>query len=85
MLRLVDMESSYLTIGFFRNLPQEVDKGGNPTAATSDRYSEGHYRRIRSNVSSYVAMVAETLTKSIPKAVVHCQVREAKRSLLDHM
>lgn len=28
-------------------------------------------------------MVSETLRNSIPKAVVNCQVREAKRSLLD--
>ncbi|PSR93514.1 Dynamin-related protein like [Actinidia chinensis var. chinensis] len=49
-----------------------------------DRYTEGHFRRIGSNVSSYVVTVAETLRNSIPKAVVHCQVREAKQSLLDH-
>ncbi|KAG0459009.1 hypothetical protein HPP92_022137 [Vanilla planifolia] len=84
-LRLVDMESSYLTVEFFRKLPQEMDKGGNPAAAASsvDRYGEAHYRRIASNVSSYIAMVKETLKNSIPKAAVHCQVREAKRSLLD--
>lgn len=84
-LRLVDMESSYLTVDFFRKLPQEVEKvGGNPSAASDDRYAEGHFRRIGSNVSSYVGMVSETLKNSIPKAVVHCQVREAKRSLLDN-
>ncbi len=37
-----------------------------------------------SNVSAYVNMVCELLRNSLPKAVVHCQVREAKRSLLDH-
>ncbi|KAK9121574.1 hypothetical protein Syun_019191 [Stephania yunnanensis] len=83
-LRLVDMESSYLTVDFFRKLPQEVEKGGNPAAATVDRYTEGHFRRIGSNVSSYIGMVSDTLKNSIPKAVVYCQVREAKRSLLDH-
>lgn len=96
-LRLVDMESSYLTVDFFRRLPQEVEAkpgnpggkpgnpGGNPAAnAAVDRYSEGHFRRIGSNVSAYVGMVSETLRNSIPKAVVHCQVREAKRSLLNH-
>jgi hypothetical protein len=35
-------------------------------------------------VSAYVNMVCELLRNSLPKAVVHCQVREAKRSLLDH-
>ncbi|XP_010274620.1 PREDICTED: dynamin-related protein 1E-like [Nelumbo nucifera] len=83
-LRSVDMESSYLTVDFFRKLPQEVEKGGNPAASTADRYSEGHFRRIGSNVSSYVNMVSDTLRSTIPKAVVHCQVREAKRSLLDY-
>lgn len=29
-------------------------------------------------------MVCDTLKNTIPKAVVHCQVREAKRSLLNH-
>ncbi|KAJ6675683.1 DYNAMIN-RELATED PROTEIN 1E [Salix viminalis] len=91
VLRLVDMESSYLTVDFFRRLPQEMDnKGGNPaTPATPanpaiDRYTEMHFRRIGSNVSSYVGMVSETLRNTIPKAVVHCQVKEAKHSLLNY-
>ncbi|KAL5551232.1 hypothetical protein UlMin_001408 [Ulmus minor] len=84
-LRLVDMESSYLTVDFFRKLPMEVEKAGNQAAAASaERYAEGHFRRIGSNVSSYVGMVSETLKNTIPKAVVHCQVKEAKRSLLNH-
>lgn len=88
-IRLVDMESSYLTVDFFRKLPQEVEKGANqaasvPSSASIDRYAEGHFRRIGSNVSSYVGMVSETLRNTIPKSVVHCQVKEAKRSLLDH-
>lgn len=115
VLRLVDMESSYLTVEFFRKLPQEVERLGNPgerggssaerggnplrdrgrggnpvegggsTAVSNvDRYSEGHFRRIGSNVSSYVGMVSETLKNTIPKAVVYCQVREARTSLLNH-
>ncbi|XP_050235181.1 phragmoplastin DRP1E-like [Mercurialis annua] len=83
-LRLVDMESSYLTVDFFRKIPMEVEKSGNPTANNADRYTEGHFRRIGSNVSSYIGMVSEAIKNYIPKAVVHCQVREAKRSLLDH-
>ncbi|XP_020247273.1 dynamin-related protein 1E-like [Asparagus officinalis] len=85
-LRLVEMESTYLTVDFFRKLPQEVEKAGNPATNTpaADRYSEGHFRRIASNVSSYIGMVSETLRLSVPKAVVHCQVREAKRNLLNH-
>ncbi|KAG0556007.1 hypothetical protein KC19_11G019300 [Ceratodon purpureus] len=83
-LRLVDMEASYLTVDFFRKLPQEIEKGGNPAASTMDRYTDGHLRRIGTNVSSYINMVGDTLRKTLPKAAVHCQVREAKRSLLDH-
>ncbi|KAF4395266.1 hypothetical protein F8388_001653 [Cannabis sativa] len=95
VVRLVDMEASYLTVEFFRKLPQEMDKVQNPSggggaaaaaaaaAAASDRYSENHFRRIGSNVSSYVGMVSETLRRTIPKAVVYCQVREAKQSLLN--
>lgn len=82
--RLVDMESSYLTVDFFRRLPQEVEKVGNPAANNVDRYAEGHFRRIASNVSSYINMVSDTFRNSIPKAVVHCQVREAKHSLLNY-
>eukprot|EP00249_Psilotum_nudum_P016137 c25674_g1_i1 orf=335-2170(-) len=83
-LRLVDMEASYLTVEFFRKLPQEMEKGGNPSASTMERYTEAHLRRIGSNVSAYIGMVCDTLRISIPKAVVHCQVRESKRALLDH-
>uniref|UniRef100_A0A7C9ATF6 Dynamin-related protein 1E n=1 Tax=Opuntia streptacantha TaxID=393608 RepID=A0A7C9ATF6_OPUST len=83
--RLVDMESSYLTVDFFRRLPQEVEKVGNhPAANNVDRYAEGHFRRIASNVSSYINMVSDTIRNTIPKAVVHCQVREAKLSLLNY-
>ncbi|KAL5724321.1 dynamin GTPase [Ranunculus cassubicifolius] len=107
-VRLVDMESSYLTVDFFRKLPQEVEKAMNPPpqpqrggkappdadrdnrannnmpSSPVDRYSDGHFRRIGSNVSAYIGMVSETLRNNIPKAVVYCQVREAKRSLLNH-
>lgn len=37
-----------------------------------------------SNVSAYIGMVCDTLRNTIPKAVVYCQVREAKRSLLNN-
>ncbi|CAI9765115.1 unnamed protein product [Fraxinus pennsylvanica] len=88
VVRLVDMESSYLTVDFFRKLPQEVEKMGNPgnpaAANTIDRISEGHFRRIASNVSSYIIMISDTLRNSIPKAVVYCQVKEAKQCLLNY-
>ena len=78
------MESSYLTVEFFRRLPQEVEKAGNPAASNTDRYAEGHFRRIGSNVSSYIGLVSDTLRNTLPKAVVYCQVRQAKQSLLNH-
>ncbi|GMH26272.1 hypothetical protein Nepgr_028115 [Nepenthes gracilis] len=85
VLRLVDMESSYLTVEFFRKLQTEPEKNnGNPTGPNTDRYTDNHLRRIGSNVSSYVGMISDTLRNSIPKAVVYCQVREAKRSLLNN-
>lgn len=45
-LKLVDMECSYLTVDFFRKLPQDVDKGGNPTHSIFDRYNDSYLRRI---------------------------------------
>ncbi|KAL8115073.1 hypothetical protein AgCh_021774 [Apium graveolens] len=83
-LQLVEMECSYLTVDFFRKLPQDVEKGGNPTHSIFDRYNDSYLRRIGSNVLSYVHMVVGSLRNSIPKSVVYCQVREAKRGLLDH-
>ncbi|KAL4598915.1 hypothetical protein ACB092_11G091600 [Castanea dentata] len=83
-LQLVDMECCYLTVEFFRKLPQDIEKGGNPTHSIFDRYNDSYLRRVGTNVLSYVNMACASLKNSIPKSVVHCQVREAKRSLLDH-
>ncbi|KAK6918216.1 Dynamin, N-terminal [Dillenia turbinata] len=83
-LQLVDMECSYLTVEFFRKLPQDIEKGGNPTHSIFDRYNDSYLRRIGTTVLSYVNMVCASLRNSIPKSIVYCQVREAKRSLLDH-
>ncbi|KAG8086368.1 hypothetical protein GUJ93_ZPchr0010g9571 [Zizania palustris] len=83
-LKLVDMECSYLTVDFFRKLPQDVEKGGNPSHSIFDRYNDSYLRRIGTTVLAYVNMVCSTLRNSIPKSIVYCQVREAKRSLLDH-
>ncbi|XP_074569436.1 phragmoplastin DRP1C-like [Curcuma longa] len=87
VLRLVEMESAYLTVEFFRKLSLEPEKGqapgSTPNSQAPDRYGDNHLRRIGSNVNAYVAMVCDTLRNTIPKAIVHCQVREAKRSLLN--
>lgn len=45
-LKLVDMECSYLTVDFFRKLPQDIEKGGNPTHSIFDRYNDSYLRRI---------------------------------------
>ncbi|KAL3516766.1 hypothetical protein ACH5RR_023668 [Cinchona calisaya] len=90
VIRLVDMESSYLNADFFRRFPQEVEKAGNVAGANAgaatnvDSYAEGHFWRIGSNVSSYINTVSETLKNTIPKAVAYCQVKEAKQCLLNH-
>ncbi|XP_061357076.1 dynamin-related protein 12A isoform X2 [Gastrolobium bilobum] len=83
-LLLVDMECGYLTVEFFRKLPQDAEKGGNPTNSLFDRYNDAYLRRIATTVLSYVNMVCGSLRHTIPKSVVYCQVREAKRSLLDY-
>ncbi|TYG61618.1 hypothetical protein ES288_D07G163500v1 [Gossypium darwinii] len=82
-LQLVDMECGYLTVEFFRKLPQDVEKGGNPTHSLFDRYNDSYLRRVGSTVLQYVNMTCASLRNSIPKSTVYCQVREAKRSLLD--
>ncbi|XP_038684219.1 dynamin-related protein 1B isoform X2 [Tripterygium wilfordii] len=82
-LLLVDMECGYLTVEFFRKLPQDIEKGGNPTHSIFDRYNDSYLRRVGSTVLSYVNMISSCLRNSIPKSIVYCQVREAKRSLLD--
>ncbi|RRT59637.1 hypothetical protein B296_00045664, partial [Ensete ventricosum] len=47
VLRLVDMETSYLTVEFFRKLSHEPEKGSNPTSTpATDRYGDNHLRKI---------------------------------------
>ncbi|CAH2057990.1 unnamed protein product [Thlaspi arvense] len=92
VLRLVDMEASYLTVDFFRNLHVTETQGSQAaslsspptTTATTDQHGEGEFRKIASNVAAYINMVSDTLVGTIPKAVVHCQVRQAKLALLNY-
>ncbi|XVE74632.1 hypothetical protein DITRI_Ditri12bG0032800 [Diplodiscus trichospermus] len=88
VLRLVEMESSYLTVDFFRKLHTEPEKkpekNANPSGPNNDLFNDNYLRRIGSNVNAYIGMVCDTLKNTIPKAVVYCQVREAKRSLLSN-
>ncbi|KAL1365884.1 hypothetical protein AAHE18_03G321300 [Arachis hypogaea] len=99
VIRLVDMESSYLTVEFFRKIHLEGERGPNaPNSNRNDKNDRSernapnpamdnpdyHLRKIGSNVNAYINMVCDSLKNSIPKAVVYCQVREAKRSLLNY-
>ncbi|XVE85490.1 hypothetical protein DITRI_Ditri17bG0094800 [Diplodiscus trichospermus] len=88
VLRLVEMESSYLTVDFFRKLHMEPEKknekNANSSGPNNDHLNDNYLRRIGSNVNGYINMVCDTLKNTIPKAVVYCQVREAKRSLLSN-
>ncbi|XWS69395.1 hypothetical protein CRYUN_Cryun04dG0175400 [Craigia yunnanensis] len=88
VLRLVEMESSYLMVDFFRKLHTEPakkpEKNANPSGPNNDHFNDNYLRRIGSNVNAYIGMVCDTLKNTIPKAVVYCQVREAKRSLLSN-
>lgn len=45
-LKLVDMECDYLTVDFFRKLPQDAEKGGNVTHSIFDRYADSYLKRI---------------------------------------
>lgn len=57
VLRLVEMESSYLTVDFFRKLNTEPEKNNNslgPNAPNAERYSDNHLRRI--GISSIVEL-----------------------------
>ncbi|KAL3501995.1 hypothetical protein ACH5RR_036444 [Cinchona calisaya] len=90
VLRLVEMESTYLTVEFFRKLQTEPERNPNNSNAPNsssnpnvDRYTDNHLRRIGSNVTAYINMVCETLKTTIPKAVVYCQVLQAKKGLLN--
>ncbi|XVE74631.1 hypothetical protein DITRI_Ditri12bG0032700 [Diplodiscus trichospermus] len=83
-LRLVEMESSYLTVDFCRKLHTEPEKNANPSGPNNVHLNDNYLRRIGSNVNAYIDMVCDTLKNTIPKAVVYRQVREAKRSLLSN-
>ncbi|KAJ6872376.1 hypothetical protein NC651_031476 [Populus alba x Populus x berolinensis] len=83
VLRLVDMESSYLTVDFFRRLQQEVDnKGGNPAIPANPASSAVvRYQRC---TSGGLGQMCPLMLEHNSKAVVHCQVKEAKQSLLNY-
>lgn len=56
VLRLVEMESSYLTVEFFRKLQMEPEKNANanPAGPNADRYTDNHLRRIGMKFSHFI-------------------------------
>lgn len=55
-IQLVEMEYSYLTVDFFRKLPQDVEKGGNPTHSIFDRYNDSYLRRIGKFLLAFLSL-----------------------------
>lgn len=59
VIRLVEMESTYLTVDFFRKIhesemkPPKDDKHSNrPAPNAADRYDDHHFRRIGKHIRS---------------------------------
>merc|ERR1711977_768807 len=84
------MEASYLTAEFFREIIKA--DGGSDLRTLSGRKlqmdldgtaEEAHLRQIANHVSAYLGVVCNQLKATIPKAIVHCLVLQAKKSLLD--
>merc|ERR1719421_2810148 len=75
---MVEMESSYLTAEFFREIIAADAPPGAGAAA-----GDAHLKQIAKHVSSYLAVVCNQLKATIPKAIVHCLVVQAKTALLD--
>merc|ERR1711977_394314 len=84
------MEASYLTAEFFREIIKA--DGGSDLRTLSGRKlqmdldgtaEEAHLKQIANHVSAYLGVVCNQLKATIPKAIVHCLVLQAKKSLLD--
>lgn len=91
VMTMVDMEASYLTAEFFREIlrVQDSQEGGLRTMSGKSIKTDGgsaeeqHLKQIANHVSAYLGVVCNQLKATIPKAIVHCLVLQAKRSLLD--
>lgn len=62
-----------------RLVADAADGAGGAGASPADR----HLHRIAVHVSAYITHVRTQLKQTIPKAIVHCLVLRAKKSLLD--
>ena len=98
---LVDMEASYLSANFFREIVA-AESYGNDTRAKPQfmtlngellfekKYdslapAERHMQRISDHVSAYLHVVRSQLLATVPKAIVHCMLVPAKISLLSKL
>jgi len=90
---MVDMEASYFDADFFRRFSSDPEAaleaagGGGGEAKlddgeSTDRGPESHLRLISASVYAYVDAVRARMAKTVPKAVVHCQVLRARHGLL---
>jgi len=91
VVTMVDMEASYLTAEFFREIlrvQEEKDASlltmsGKGIKADGGTSEDLHLKQIANHVSAYLGVVCNQLKATIPKAIVHCLVLQAKKSLLD--
>lgn len=94
VMTMVEMEASYLTAEFFREILRTQDaqsEGGLRTLSGKQIKADGmggsaeeaHLKQIANHVSAYLGVVCNQLKATIPKAIVHCLVLQAKKSLLD--
>jgi len=95
---LVEMERSYLTAEVFKEILNQSGRSaesgelirtlsgravGDAADGTAGSPADRHLHRIAVHVSAYITHVRTQLKQTIPKAVVHCLVLKAKKSLLD--
>ncbi|KAK9846015.1 hypothetical protein WJX81_008471 [Elliptochloris bilobata] len=97
VLTLVEMERSYLTAEVFKEILQQNGRSesGEVIRTLSGRQVEDsmedgtpadqHMRKIAVHVSAYITHVRTQLKQTIPKAIVHCLVLQAKKRLLDKL
>ncbi|DBB13052.1 hypothetical protein WJX82_001471 [Trebouxia sp. C0006] len=100
VLTMVDMERSYLTADVFRDIISQngatdgVEQphllrtlSGRTIGEIPERGDPGqqHLQMISAHVSAYITHVRTQLKQTIPKAIVHCLVMQAKKQLLDKL
>ncbi|KAK2078512.1 hypothetical protein QBZ16_003352 [Prototheca wickerhamii] len=85
---MVEMERNYITAEWGRMPDGKVlyTLDGRPvTEEPEGSLEEKHYKRIINQVSGYVREICGQMTQTVPKAVVHCMVIQAKERLLEEM